>query len=154
MAWLGNYSRRRRVEVPTRVGCPSTSICRTRMCLKKLVHPTGCFHLYDIPHLPGGPCRPHLLTLFVFCMHGARFARAANGPSTRQQPAQAGARSTPASAPPAGGQQRGASSAASSSSSPHVGQAAGQAAQQNQRKAPAPQRQAPRSQQHQHPSQV
>lgn len=90
---------------------------------------------------------------FVFCIHVAPFSRATNGASARQQPSQAGARLPPASgttAPPAA-QQRGASS---TSPSPHVAQAAGQAAQQNQRKVPAPQRPPVRSQQHQHPSQV
>lgn len=131
-------------------------ISSTRVCAE-VSQNAGTFRVdFDcttFPHLPAGPCRQRLCTVFAFYMHDVPFARTANGPSTRQQPAQAGARSTPTTVPPAGAQQRGASSA-SSSSSPHVAQAAGQAAQQNQRKAPAPQRQAPRSQQHQHPSQV
>ncbi|CAM9150066.1 unnamed protein product, partial [Ectocarpus sp. 4 AP-2014] len=77
-----------------------------------------------------------------------------NGPPARQQATQAGQRQPAPSARPApvarGAQQR---RAAPASSSPRVAQAAGQAAQQNQRRAPTGQRQPPRSQQHQHPSQ-
>ncbi|CAN0393796.1 unnamed protein product [Ectocarpus sp. 12 AP-2014] len=77
-----------------------------------------------------------------------------NGPHARQQATQAGQRQSAPSARPApvarGAQQR---RAAPASSSPRVAQAAGQAAQQNQRRAPTGQRQPPRSQQHQHPSQ-
>lgn len=136
---VGSCSCRRCIQITSHIRCFPTSLC----CECGSSELTHLCQLVPAAHASSW--------CFVFGMHCAPFHRATNGPSTRQQPAQAGERSTPTSgtsAPPAGAQQRGVSS------SPHVAQAAGQAAQQNQRKAPAPQRQPPRSQQHQHPSQV
>ncbi|CBN73862.1 Novel Sm-like protein with long N-and C-terminal domains [Ectocarpus siliculosus] len=116
------------------------------------------------PPPPSGPpplLSPAFVSLLMMrsCGQGNPDVRRAtngpqNGPPARQQATQAGQRQPAPSARPVpvarGAQQR---RAAPASSSPRVAQAAGQAAQQNQRRAPTGQRPPPRSQQHQHPSQ-